>query len=68
MLNYIVIIEFSSKKYDEQGVLTYKVKAYTENEAREKVNNHIALEIEIDRFYNYTINLIMDIEKLPEIR
>ena len=64
---YIINIEFDSKKYDEQGTLTYKTLAESRGHAMEKVNQYIEREKKKDNAYNYRLSLLIDISSLAQI-
>jgi len=64
---FVVTIEFESLKYNEEGILTYKVRAESQEEARLKVEKYIGEERKKDKNYNEVISSIIEFNSLTEI-
>ena len=68
MTLFIITIVFESKKYKEEGVLTYKTMAETREQAEQNALDYIAKETKKDKNYTYTAMLVIDIDALSTIQ
>jgi len=64
---FIITIAFESKKYNEEGVLTYKTEAETREQAEQNALDYIAKEVKKDKNYTYTAMLIIELDALSTI-
>lgn len=64
----IVLISFSSAKYEEEGTLIFKVETTDKQDAEIKANNHIKQLITEDKNYSYNVQNVYRLDQINTIK